>query len=221
MTRTVARKTEDLYRAKRNMIEWNLKGRDIRDPRVLHAMETVPRERFIPPEDAGVAYDDYPLSIGHGQTISQPYIVALMAQKLAIGPEEKVLEIGAGCGYQAAVLSHLAAKVYTVEIIEDLATAAQIKLRELGYDNVEVIHADGTHGWAAQAPYQKIITAATARIIPKALEDQLEEGGRIIAPVGVEMIQNLVLGEKRMGVVEYETVTLVRFVPMTGDARNL
>ena len=221
MTRTAANKAEDLYRAKRNMMERNLRGRDILDPRVLNAMETVPRESFVPPEDSAMAYDDCPLSIGYGQTISQPYIVALMAQKLDIQPEEKVLEIGAGCGYQAAVLSCLAAKVYTVEIIDELACAAQSKLMELGYGNVVVIHADGTHGWEAQAPYQKIIAAATARKTPQALEDQLAEGGRIIIPVGADVVQNLVLGEKNNGVVEYETVTLVRFVPMTGDARKL
>ncbi|MDH5756176.1 MAG: protein-L-isoaspartate O-methyltransferase [Nitrospinota bacterium] len=221
MASVFMRKQEDLFLAKRIMIEKNLKGRDIVDPRVLAAMESVPREKFIPLEDMDVAYSDFPLSIGHGQTISQPYIVALMAQSLQIGPQDTVLEIGAGCGYQAAVLSCLASKVYTLEIIEVLAKRAEATLRNLGYDNVHVIHADGTHGWPKGAPYDRVIAAATAKKIPRALEDQLGEGGRIIIPLGQAMIQDLVVGVKREGKVDYTSVTAVRFVPMTGDALKL
>ncbi|MDH4184103.1 MAG: protein-L-isoaspartate(D-aspartate) O-methyltransferase [Nitrospinota bacterium] len=212
---------DELKAAKSEMLLRNLKGRDIQDPRTLAAMESVPRERFVLPDDIHSAYNDSPLPIGYGQTISQPYIVALTAQALQISPEDKVLEIGAGCGYQAAVLSLLGKHVYTIEIIPQLVSSTQARLADLGYDNVTVIAADGTHGYSKQAPYQKIAVAATARKAPPELEEQLAEGGRICMPLGDNLMQELVLGEKRGGVVKYRTLTFVRFVPMTGDARMI
>lgn len=211
----------DLRRAKRVMIERHLKGRDISDPAVLRAMEEVPREEFVHKADRELAYADNPLPIGCGQTISQPYIVALMAQKLRLKKTDRVLEVGCGSGYQAAALSRLCAQVYTTEIVEGLAVEAAGRLARLGYANVAVRHCDGSLGWPEEAPFDKIIAAATARRTPKALEEQLAEGGLIILPVGAAFVQDLMLGEKRGGRIVYEAVTSVRFVPMTGAAEEL
>lgn len=208
----------DLKGAKRAMMDYHLKGRDITDPATLAAMEAVPREKFVTPSMAEHAYEDAPLSIGHGQTISQPYIVALMVQELRVGKADTVLEVGGGSGYQAAVLSRLAKHVYTTEIIRELADESAERLARLGYGNVTVRHCDGSLGWAEHAPFDRIIAAATARKVPQALEDQLADGGRIILPLGDRFFQDLVLGVKRGGVVKYRTVTAVRFVPMTGAA---
>lgn len=208
----------DLKGAKRAMIDYHLKGRDITDPATLAAMEAVPREKFVAPSMAEYAYEDAPLSIGHGQTISQPYIVALMVQELRVGKTDTVLEVGGGSGYQAAVLSLLAKHVYTTEIIRELADESAERLARLGYGNVTVRHCDGSLGWEEHAPYDRIIGAATARKVPAALESQLADGGRIILPLGDRFFQDLVLGVKRGGEVKYRTVTAVRFVPMTGAA---
>jgi len=212
--------TDDLTSSRRMMIDRHLKGREINDPAVLRAMESVPREKFISPGLARSAYDDNPLSIGYGQTISQPYIVALMAQKLNLKNRDRTLEIGTGSGYQAAVLSKLVKHVYTTEIIDQLAKESSERLERLGYTNVTVIHSDGALGLCKNAPFDKIIAAAAARKPPEALEDQLAEGGLIIMPQGGSDFQDLILGEKIGGVVEYKTVICVRFVPMTGAAEK-
>ena len=203
------------------MIERHLMGRDITDPQVIRAMEDVPREEFVEPSLRDFAYDDNPLPIGHGQTISQPYIVALMIQELRPKAGDKALEIGAGSGYQAAVLSRVVKHVYTIEIIKELADSAAARLERLGYDNVSVLCADGYEGWIDEAPFDKIIGAAAVGEIPSPLEAQLKEEGRIIIPVGYSFAQELMLGVKRGGEVHYRPVTAVRFVPMTGKAEEL
>jgi len=203
------------------MVERHLKGRDITDADVLKAMGSVPREKFISPALIEFAYDDNPLSIGAGQTISQPYIVALMLQKLRLTKKDKVLEVGAGSGYQAAALSLLSGHVYTTEIIKELADESAERLKRIGYPNVTVKHADGSLGLAEYAPFDKIIAAASTRKTPKSLEDQLIEGGIMILPIGGPNYQDLMLGVKSSGQVEYHFVTSVRFVPMTGTAQEL
>lgn len=193
-------------------------GRDVRDPRVLDAMRSVPRHRFVPGELEGEAYADHPLPIGHGQTISQPFVVAFMTERLRPRPDDRVLEIGAGSGYQAAVLSRLVAEVYTVEIVEPLARRAGETLKSLGYDNVRVKAGDGYLGWPEFAPFDAIIVTCAPDHIPKPLVDQLKPGGRMIIPVGPTSSQALVLLEKNAaGAIERRSVLPVRFVPMTGD----
>ncbi|MBF0291449.1 MAG: protein-L-isoaspartate(D-aspartate) O-methyltransferase [Nitrospinae bacterium] len=210
------KKPEEIARAKQVMIEIHLKGRGITNPAVLSAMESVPREKFVEKSFMGQAYDDNPLPIGNGQTISQPYIVALMTQELDPKKTDRVLEVGTGSGYQAAVLSKIVDRVYTIEIVKPLAEASSALLKRLGYDNVTVQGGDGYAGWKEHAPFDKIIVTAAAGRVPKPLEEQLAEGGLIIMPVGGSHIQDLLLGEKRDGVVSYRTVAGVRFVPMTG-----
>lgn len=194
----------------------------VRDERVLEAMRTVPRHEFVPADVRRLAYRDSPLPIGHGQTVSQPYIVALMTAHLELERGEKVLEIGTGSGYQAAVLGQLTPHVYSVEIIEPLAERARRTLDEQGYDHVETRHADGYHGWPEQAPFDAIIVTAAAGHVPPPLWDQLAPGGRMVIPIGgTHQIQRLVLLEKRAdGGRSSETLTSVRFVPMTGRVRQ-
>jgi len=194
----------------------------VRDERVLEAMRTVPRHEFVPADVRRFAYRDSPLPIGHGQTISQPYIVALMTAHLELERGEKVLEIGTGSGYQAAVLGQLTPHVYSIEIIEPLAERARRVLDEQGYDHVETRHADGYHGWPEQAPFDAIIVTAAAGHVPPPLWDQLAPGGRMVIPIGgTHQIQRLVLLEKRPdGSRRSETLTSVRFVPMTGRVRQ-
>jgi len=211
----------DLTHSRRVMVDRHLKSREINDPAVLLAMGFVPREKFISADLAGSAYDDNPLAIGYGQTISQPYIVALMIQKLNLKNTDRALEIGTGSGYQAAVLSKLAHHVYTTEIIDQLANESSERLERLGYKNVTVIHTDGSLGLERSAPFDKIIASAAARKPPKALENQLAEGGLIIMPQGGSHFQSLILGEKTGGVIDYKTMISVRFVPMTGAAEKL
>lgn len=206
----------DIAKAKQVMIEIHLKGRGVTNSAVLSAMESVPREKFVDRSFTGHAYDDNPLPIGHSQTISQPYIVALMTQELNPKETDKVLEVGSGSGYQAAVLSKIVSHVYTIEIVKPLADEATERLKSLGYDNVTVRHGDGYAGWKEHAPFDKIIVTAAAGRVPRPLEEQLAEGGRIIMPVGGTYAQDLLLGEKRKGVVSYRIVAGVRFVPMTG-----
>ncbi len=175
----------EMYAADRErMVKEQLEKRGIRDPRVLEAMRQVPRHRFVPPENRHLAYADGPLPIGEGQTISQPYIVALMSQLLQIDAREKVLEIGTGSGYQAAVLAHLAEIVYTIERYASLAQKAEAKLRELGIDNVHVHVGDGTKGWPEEAPYDGIIATAGSPEVPRPLLEQLSDEGRLVLPVG-------------------------------------
>jgi protein-L-isoaspartate(D-aspartate) O-methyltransferase len=209
----------ELPREVRRMIERDLALRDIADERVLAAMAAVPRERFVPPELRGRAYDDGPLPIGHGQTISQPYVVAFMTQALELDGSERVLEVGTGSGYQAAVLGECAAEVYTIEIVEPLADTARALLAELGYDNVHVRTGDGYRGWPEEAPFDAILVTAAPDHVPEPLVQQLAEGGRMILPVG-DYEQDLVLLVKQDGQLSRRSVLPVRFVPMTGEARD-
>lgn len=216
-TVTPAVATEDNYaRQRERMVLYQLEapGRDIKDQRVLDAMRRVPRHEFVPEEYRDQAYDDHPLPIGYGQTISQPYIVAFMTEQLRPRPADRVLEIGTGSGYQAAVLSLLVAEVYTIEIIEPLARRASQDLARLGYNNVKVRHGDGYLGWPEAAPFDSIIVTCAPDEVPQALIDQLKEGGRMIIPVGDLGDQNLWLLVKEGNIVRREAVLPVRFVPM-------
>jgi len=212
---------EDFDTMRDEMVEKQLKaaGRDITNERVLKAMREVPRHVFVPQEYQRQAYQDSPLPIGHGQTISQPYIVAFMTQLLDPKPGDRVLEIGTGSGYQAAILSPLVKEVYTIEIIEELAETAKKALETHDFDNVHVRAGDGYKGWPEKAPFDSIIVTAAPDDIPQPLIDQLKEGGRMIIPVGVG-VQELVLLTKEDGKIEKQAVLPVRFVPMTGKAQE-
>ena len=192
-------------------------GRDITNARVLAVMGRVPRHEFVPERLRPDAYADHPLPIGHGQTISQPYIVAFMTERLEPKPTDRVLEIGTGSGYQAAVLAELVAQVYTIEIIEDLAQRAAADLKRLGYTNVHVRAGDGYKGWAEAAPFDSIIVTCAPERVPQPLIDQLKDGGRVIIPVGPVWNQELVLLRKRGGKLDQQAVLPVSFVPMTGE----
>ncbi len=197
------------------------RGRNITDRRVLEAMRSVPRHEFVPLSVRRQAYADGPLPIGHNQTISQPYIVAYMTEQLRPESHERVLEIGTGSGYQAAVLSRLVAEVYTIEIVEPLAQRAAADLQRLGYANVHVRAGDGYQGWPEHAPFDAIIVTCAPDHVPRPLVDQLAEGGRMIIPVGDEGdVQELVLLAKEGGRLERTDVLDVRFVPMTGKAQK-
>jgi protein-L-isoaspartate(D-aspartate) O-methyltransferase len=197
------------------MVETQIRPRGVSDPAVLQAMERVPRHVFVPPEYVHQAYADYPLPIGRGQTISQPYIVALMTEMLHLSPESSVLEVGTGCGYQAAVLAEIARQVYTVEIIADLAEEAGRRLAELGYANVHVRHGDGYDGWPEYAPYDGIIVTAAAPEVPPPLVEQLADGGRLVIPVGLHLgVQDLWLLEKQGERVVRTNYGGVLFVPL-------
>ena len=193
-------------------------GRDAFAPRVMAAMAEVPRHLFVPEGDRDQAYANGPLPIGWGQTISQPYIVALMTDLLACGPDDRVLEIGTGSGYQAAVLSRLVGQVYSLEIIPQLATAAAARLARLGYANVRVRQGDGHHGWPEQAPFDGILVTAAARAIPPALVDQLRPGARLVIPVGQPYAHQdlLLLAKGSDGTLSLTEVLGVAFVPLTG-----
>jgi protein-L-isoaspartate(D-aspartate) O-methyltransferase len=199
------------------MVSRQIAARGVRDERVLEAMGTVPREAFVPERLAELAYDDSPLPIGEEQTISQPYVVALMAEALELRPGEKVLEIGAGSGYAAAVLSRLAREVFTVERHESLAREARERMARLGYSNVQVHQGDGTLGWPERAPYDAIVVAAGGPEVPQALLDQLAEGGRLVIPIGPDVrSQNLVRVRRKDGHFLREDLGPVRFVPLIG-----
>ena len=195
-------------------------GRNITNARVLTAMGRVPRHEFVPERMRYLAYQDSPLPIGYDQTISQPFIVAFMTEQLQPKPTDKVLEIGTGSGYQAAVLAELVAKVYTVEIIEDLARRAAADLKRLGYTNVFVRAADGYKGWSEAAPFDAIIVTCAPEKVPPPLIEQLKDGGRMIIPVGPTWDQELVLLRKRGDKLERHAVLPVRFVPMTGQSQS-
>ncbi len=214
---------EDAFaRARRRMVAEQLAApaRNITNSRVLAVMGKVPRHEFVPETLRTRAYTDGPLPIGHGQTISQPYIVAFMTEQLDPTPTDRVLEIGTGSGYQAAVLSELAGKVYSIEIIEGLSTRAAADLKRLGYTNVFVRTGDGHKGWPEAAPFDAIIVTCAPEKIPAALVDQLKDGGRMIIPVGAMGEQDLVLLRKSGGKLERRAVLPVRFVPMTGQAAS-
>lgn len=209
-----------LAAARKRMVEHQLAGlgRDLTNARVLAVMGQVPRHEFVPPQWRDEAYADRPLPIGHGQTISQPYIVAFMTERLEPRPTDKVLEIGTGSGYQAAVLSGLVRGVFTIEIVEPLAKQAAADLKRLGYTNVLVRAGDGYKGWPEAAPFDSIIVTCAPEHVPQPLVDQLKEGGRMIIPVGPLSQQELVVLQKNDGKVERRAVLPVRFVPMTGQA---
>jgi len=206
-------------KARSLMVERQLAGRDITDPRVLDAMRRVPRHLFVPERVRDQAYEDHPLPIGHGQTISQPYIVAYMSQVLELRPDDLVLEIGTGSGYQAAVLGELAGEVHSVEIVEPLAAEAREVLRSLGYGNVHVHTGDGFAGWPDRAPYDRIMLTAAPAEVPMPLLEQMAVGGLLVAPVG-ERLQELVLFRRHDQGWERKPLLGVRFVPMTGRARE-
>jgi protein-L-isoaspartate(D-aspartate) O-methyltransferase len=207
--------------ARERMVKNDLQGRDITDKKVLSVMGKVERHLFVDKGLQNVAYNDYPLSIEEGQTISQPYIVALMTQHLHIKPTDKVLEIGTGSGYQAAVLAELADRVYSIEIKETLVEKASKRLRELGYHKVSVKQGDGYSGWEQHAPFDAIIVTCAATHIPPPLTKQLKEGGRLIIPVGSTFsYQTLTLITKVKGELKFEHISGVRFVPMTGEAQQ-
>lgn len=188
------------------------------NPRVFEALRQVPRHEFVAASLGGAAYQNRPLPIGHGQTISQPYIVAVMTDLLAVGPEDTVLEVGTGSGYQAAILAEMVKEVYSIEIIEPLWQSAEQRLRQLGYDNVRLRFADGYYGWAEKAPFDAIMVTAAVSHIPPPLLKQLKAGGRMIIPVGGPfMLQHLVLVEKDAnGASRTRQLLPVRFVPLTG-----
>ena len=201
------------------MVERQIAARGVVDPRVLGALRAVPRHRFVPAALASRAYADTPLPIGHDQTISQPYIVAYMTEALRLPDDARVLEIGTGSGYQAAVLAEISDQVFTVEIVPELAARSTELLDQLGYDNVRVRHGDGYRGWPDEAPFDGIIVAAAPDHIPPALVEQLAVGARLVLPVG-EQAQAMTVVTKTSDGSTIETTIPVRFVPMTGEARQ-
>jgi protein-L-isoaspartate(D-aspartate) O-methyltransferase len=206
-----------LDEAKKHMIRHDLRGRDITDPAVLRVMAEIPREEFVPPEDRWHAYANGPLPIGEGQTISQPYIVALMTQLLRVRRDCDVLEIGTGSGYQTAVLARLAKWVFTMERSPDLSAAAQGVLRKLGIDNVEFRIADGSRGWPEERTFDRIIVTAAVPDFPQPLLVQLAEAGVIVAPVGRDSIQELAVAEKHRSRLIEKYVCGCRFVRLIGE----
>jgi protein-L-isoaspartate(D-aspartate) O-methyltransferase len=216
----LAAAAEDAFTAARlRMVTTQIEARGVRDPRVLDALRRVERHRFVPEWLRDHAYEDRPLAIGHDQTISQPYIVALMTEEARVKPGARVLEIGTGSGYQAAVLSVLAGQVSTIEIVEPLAREAAARLEALGYRNVTVRAGDGYRGWPERAPFDAILVTAAPPEIPQLLLDQLAVGGRLVAPVG-EGDQELVVVERTAAGLQRRRVIPVRFVPMTGEAQR-
>ena len=211
--------SEDYKSAREQMVRAQIEARGIRDARVLAAMRKVPRHLFVPPEEQVEAYVDYPLAIGHGQTISQPYVVAFMTEALELKPRDRVLEIGTGSGYQAAILAELVSKVYSIEIVEPLAKEAEARLRRMGYSNVQVRAGDGYRGWPDAAPFDAIIVTAAPDHIPQPLVDQLREGGRMVLPLGLWDQELVRLRRTREGILR-ESLLPVRFVPMTGEAEK-
>jgi protein-L-isoaspartate(D-aspartate) O-methyltransferase len=208
-----------LGRARQAMVDQQIESRDVKDPKVLAALRKVPRHEFVPAAARAEAYADHPLPIGHGQTISQPYIVAFMTEAAALRGGETVLEIGTGSGYQAAVLAEIAARVYTIEIVAPLAESASAVLKRLGYANVDVRAGDGYAGWPEAAPFDAILVTAAAPRIPEPLKQQLKDGGRLVLPVGDDW-QELVVVTRRGERFEEKRVLPVRFVPMTGKIRQ-
>lgn len=215
---TVCADSPEFAQLRASMVEKTIRDRGVSDEQVLAAMESVLRHCFVRQEDLRFAYADHPLSIGYGQTISQPYIVALMTELLGLEADDKVLEVGTGSGYQAAVLSELVAEVYTVEILEPLATSAAARLAGLGYENLTVRQADGYYGWEEHGPYDAIIVTAAPDHVPPPLLRQLKYGGRLVIPVGPRGgLQVLWQITRRGDEVEAKEITGVRFVPLTGE----
>ena len=206
--------------ARAMMVQRDLRRRDITDPKVLDVMGRVPRHEFVPPAVLESAYADRPLPIGYGQTISQPYIVALMTQLVEPNAHGRALDVGTGSGYQAAVLAELYDEVYAIEIVEPLAEESAARLRRLGYDNVTVRAGDGYRGWPEKAPFDAIIVAAAPDHVPSALVEQLAPGGRLVIPVGRAFQQLLLIEKREDGTVDQRKVAAVAFVPMTGEAEQ-
>ncbi len=211
--------SEELRKLRQEMVNRQIVARGVKDPLVLEAMNQVERHQFVLPGDERQAYDDGPLSIGEGQTISQPYIVAIMTELGRIGPESKVLEIGTGSGYQAAILGELTKEVYSIEIIESLGLRAKSLLDRLGYKNIKVRIGDGYKGWPEAAPFDAILVTAAPDHVPQPLVDQLKVGGRMVIPVG-EFYQELEVITKKESGIDREKIIPVRFVPMTGEAED-
>ncbi|HUV36656.1 MAG TPA: protein-L-isoaspartate(D-aspartate) O-methyltransferase [Patescibacteria group bacterium] len=210
---------DNARKQREEMVKSQIISRGVRDERVLEAMRTVPRERFVREDDRQLAFFDGPLSIGCGQTISQPYIVAYMTEMLHLKENDRVLEIGTGCGYQTAVIAEIAREVYTIEIVERLARCAHEALDGLGYTNVQFRTGDGNEGWPEKSPFDAIIITAAPERVPKTLISQLADGGRLIAPVGGYM-QYLVRLTRNGEEIDRETLIGVRFVPMMGFPRD-
>jgi protein-L-isoaspartate(D-aspartate) O-methyltransferase len=206
-------------RRRMEMVATQIAARDVKDPRVLEALRRVPRHRFVPDALVDQAYADRPLPIGLGQTISQPYIVALMTELVRPEPSMKVLEVGTGSGYQAAVLAGLVREVYTIEIVPELGQRAEAVLQSLGHANVHVRVGDGFGGWPEHAPFDAIVVTAAPSRIPPPLLEQLAPGGRLVIPVG-DSLQELVLVTRTADGYDRRTVIPVRFVPMTGEAQQ-
>ncbi|MBU2649433.1 MAG: protein-L-isoaspartate(D-aspartate) O-methyltransferase [Bacteroidetes bacterium] len=218
MTACIGQQSSDPYSDQRlKMVQSQIKARGVNDPEVLLAMENVPRHLFVPASYRSQAYGDFPLPIGSGQTISQPYIVALMTEVLDIDSTDKILEIGTGSGYQAAVLAELCKEVYTIEVFELLGKQAEKTINALGYKNVHVRIGDGYAGWPEEAPFDAIIVTCAPTHVPQALKDQLKEGGRMVIPVGEYYAQELVLLSKIKGRLEKKDLIPVRFVPMINE----
>ena len=215
-----AEPSSDSTDLRQRMVREQIEARDVRDPRVLAAMRAVPRHLFVPEAQVPHAYRDSPLPIGHGQTISQPFIVASMTELLDIQPDDVVLEIGTGSGYQAAVLGRLAKQVYSIEVVEALATTARDRLRELGYDNIEVIAGDGYLGLPEHAPFDGIIVTAAPETVPPPLVEQLAVGARLVIPVGDRNQELRVIERTRTGISERSTYP-VRFVPLVRKPEDL
>lgn len=206
----------DFNELRKRMVDEQLRARDIHDERVLEAFGAVPRHLFVPEEHVNLAYEDYPLPIGEGQTISQPYMVALMTQLLLLKGNEKVLEVGTGSGYQAAILSKLCAKVFTVERSKVLCDRAAALLASGGYDNVSLKAADGADGWKEEAPFDGIVVTAASPAIPDPLREQLADGGRLVIPLGPRFTQILVRVTRQGGSFEAEEICGCVFVPLVG-----
>ena len=202
---------------RRRMVHEQLEWRGISDPRLLEAFRRVPRHLFVPPEQQAQAYEDHPIPIGVGQTISQPYMVALMVQLLKLQGHERILEVGTGSGYQLAILAELALEIYSVERLPELAAGALRRLEELGFLNVHISSGNGSLGWPEHAPYDGIVVAAGSPGIPQPLVDQLTDGGRLVIPVGSPQTQTLTLAEKRSGQVRLTALTQCVFVPLVGE----
>ena len=210
---------DPMQKKRSDMVENQIAARGIRDPRVLEAMRAVPRHLFVSPAEASSAYDDRPLPIGSGQTISQPYVVAFMAEQLRLKGTERVLEIGTGSGYSTAILASLAARVYSIEIRPELAREAEERLQKLGVKNVELRAADGYRGWPEQAPFDAILVTAAPEKVPPPLLEQLSASGRMVIPVGA-FYQELKVIERQGGGYTEKSVLPVRFVPFVGEAEG-
>ena len=215
---TRAPEEQELIRARMNMVEHQVRTRGVLDARVLDAMADVPRHEFVPQRNRSLSYDDTPLPIGGGQTISQPYMVAMMLEALELRGDEKVLDVGTGSGYQAALLGRLGREVISIEIVPKLAKNAQKTLIRLGYANVRVLVGDGSVGWPAEAPYDAIVVAAGSPRVPAPLLDQLADHGRLVIPVGEPTDQRLLRVRNQNRVIETQPLAWCEFVPLVGRA---